>query len=446
MVEARTARIKTLVLIAIALVVVVGAGVGITAYVSSNRSREQSTSSNNLTGSDQQQGMPNDNQNQGGGISDSSSSNSNSSSEDSNDSEDDTDGDLTEDIVLPPITADPDFTTAPAIALANARTMLEAMIRQNDRLSPLFVRLGFHDCVGGCDGCIDLDNIDNLGLAGAINALRPIVEEYAVDGVSRADIWALAATTGADLAQGRERVDFDFTAYGRATCEQANDVCRNQDGVNVVCDETHGPHRDLPSADLTTHQLLDFFAQNFDFSLHETVAIMGAHTLGRLRRRNSGFDGDNGWVRREDILDNEYYEGLVGGRSAADSVEALFDAPNWNQVEIDNRDLAGIPNRHQWNRGRDGTIMLNVDISLVRDIEDHLTPATGEVSCQFKRRNQRARTICPAAETLLQSAIYRHDNMVWLQDFEETMAKMLLNGSTVTSDCAEGLCRVIPSN
>lgn len=32
------------------------------------------------------------------------------------------------------------------------------------RLVPLFVRMIFHDCVGGCDGCIDMNNKGNAGM------------------------------------------------------------------------------------------------------------------------------------------------------------------------------------------------------------------------------------------------------------------------------------------
>lgn len=65
-------------------------------------------------------------------------------------------------------------------------------------LRPKLLRLGFHDCVGGCDGCIDLHNMDNTGLELPIAALTPIVEKYKSHGISRADIWALATLTAAD--------------------------------------------------------------------------------------------------------------------------------------------------------------------------------------------------------------------------------------------------------
>ena len=92
---------------------------------------------------------------------------------------------------------------------------------------------------------------------------HPIVNFYS-DVLTRADIWALAAVTAAEEAQenpGARRYECDY--YGRETCDDA----------------TGGPNRELPSAHLTTDELLDFFASNFAFSEQETVAIMGAHTL-----------------------------------------------------------------------------------------------------------------------------------------------------------------------
>ncbi len=57
---------------------------------------------------------------------------------------------------------------------------------------PKFLRLGFHDCIGGCNGCVDLKNIDNNGLDEPINTIYPIVKKFK-DFYSRADIWVMAA-------------------------------------------------------------------------------------------------------------------------------------------------------------------------------------------------------------------------------------------------------------
>jgi hypothetical protein len=41
---------------------------------------------------------------------------------------------------------------AAANVLAQAHDAIAALVRSNSRLTPEFLRMGFHDCVGGCDG------------------------------------------------------------------------------------------------------------------------------------------------------------------------------------------------------------------------------------------------------------------------------------------------------
>jgi len=340
-------------------------------------------------------------------------------------------------------------------------------------LAAKFVRLGFHDCVGGCDGCVNMDNADNAGLDTPIDALADIVTTYESDsGLSRADIWALAALTGTNHGlerDGGSSTFFEMSYYGRENCGD---------------DETGGTDHELPAPDLDTQDVLDFFADNFDFSDQETCAIMGAHTLGTLSQENSGFDGD-GWVRSNIFLNNMYYQGIVGNGTTSDE---WFEGPGWHIVEIDNSDLSSIPNRFQWNSGRaedddgdaktkalkdedktgdgrgllraffgvnddcnctdaddsttsDSTtgddsntatddeedfvrLMLNADIALVRTFGDNLSE-DGDVSCDF-----RGRDACPAADTLEQMAAYRMDNDLWLTDFKAAWEKMLIQGCT----------------
>jgi len=391
--------------------------------------------------------------------------------------------------------------TTPREAIDAARTAIESLIKRNPRLSPQFVRLGFKDCVGGCDGCLAVADPDNRGLEVPIAALNPVVDAYSKHGVTRADLWALAAMTGADVAQHpRERVDFKFEHYGRQTCEMSRETCRDINKGIVPCDATHGPHRRFPSADLTTHELLRFFEQSFGFDMRQTVAIMGAHTLGRLRRQNSGFDGEKGWVDHQERLDNEYYQALVGGNSPNDSLDVqINDTPNWQQRFIDNRNLPSVLDRYQWepkrgnggnhngddsnderdnrddsddndNDNRDkrgendrnrrhlrsgkrntrdneslGEVMTNVDIALVRDMEGFLA-GDGKASCEFKERSNREQNrmrTCPVAHTLPQMAIYNSDNMAWLKDFRDVFTKMLLCGYDDHA-CSHDLCYVKP--
>ena len=55
--------------------------------------------------------------------------------------------------------------------------------------------LGFHDCVGGCDGCVNLDNDDNAGLDDVVEGFQSIYYSNGYDDiVSLADFYALGTT------------------------------------------------------------------------------------------------------------------------------------------------------------------------------------------------------------------------------------------------------------
>ena len=54
------------------------------------------------------------------------------------------------------------------------------------------VRLSFHDCVGGCDGCLNVNNTDNNGLADLVAGLEAVYQNNGFESVlSRADMWAI---------------------------------------------------------------------------------------------------------------------------------------------------------------------------------------------------------------------------------------------------------------
>ena len=174
----------------------------------------------------------------------------------------------------------------------------------NPRIGATYIRLAFHDCVpngsaGGCDGCVNLSHGANAGLLPAIEALAPIVKELEDPNlrVSRADIWMLAALLAAEDAQ-TSLVFTDTFKVGRRNCETAG-TCFNKDKSTCASIGPDGPG-DFPSPDFTTHQLIDFMADHFGYSADDTVAIMGAHTLGRALPGNAGFDGK--WVTDEFAL------------------------------------------------------------------------------------------------------------------------------------------------
>jgi hypothetical protein len=193
----------------------------------------------------------------------------------------------------------PDVFTSAEEIITFADARIRAAMARNRRLAANVLRLAFHDCVpngvaGGCDGCVNLSNPANNGLLPALQALAPIVAELENDdfGISRADIWAYAALVAADVSQNN-LVFTDEFSIGRQNCETVG-TCSSTDPL--VC-ATSGPDQfgDFPSNDLTTHQLLDFMDEHFGFNADETVAIMGAHTIGRALPQNSGIQGQNGW-------------------------------------------------------------------------------------------------------------------------------------------------------
>ena len=181
-----------------------------------------------------------------------------------------------------------------------------------------FVRLTFHDCVGdgGCDGCINHTLPDNAGLKDYTDKLDLLYDSSYNTKMSRADFYMLSSIVALDMASVDSAVKFprriNFT-LGRVDCS----TTPTENKLNTLPDALHG-----------TTMTLEFFETHFGFSHDETVALLGAHTLGRAKIGNLGFEGR--WVRRPNKrktlrpasrFDNEYYK-------------AIFDRPLWFQKKV----------------------------------------------------------------------------------------------------------------
>lgn len=140
-----------------------------------------------------------------------------------------------------------------------------------------------------CKGCIDLTNPANFGLESAISALDPIVAKFEnkAVGVSRADLWALAVMAGSDAADHgtlSKPINFTQNWFGRVNCEDAGQVCRNNVGQPVPCSSTVGPNRRMAEPTLNSDSIFTYFADEFAFNQRQVIAIMGAHSVGRLSK------------------------------------------------------------------------------------------------------------------------------------------------------------------
>jgi hypothetical protein len=75
--------------------------------------------------------------------------------------------------------------------ICGAQADIQVLLMGGPQLAKM-LRLAFHDCTDQvCDGCLDLDNVDNTGLEEPIADLQLIVTWYAKF-LTRGDIWVLA--------------------------------------------------------------------------------------------------------------------------------------------------------------------------------------------------------------------------------------------------------------
>jgi Peroxidase len=356
--------------------------------------------------------------------------------------------------VVAPVSA-PVAAAAPTAALpqviAAARSEIVAAINAqptSTAIAAKLVRLSFHDCVGGCDGCVDMSDLDNTGLDIPINILQPIVAKYAQGAnalLTRADIWALAGLTAAANAQIVTTAAFPLTLVRRPNCANF------PNGVEAT---RAGPARTMPSAQLTSSQLVDFFATNFGFSADETVAIMGAHTLyvvqlrvlgvglfyadafasyslcccsGRAVPQNSGFNGNAGWGPDLITLNNNFYTELIRNGRAADFVLEL------------QTNVAPFTNKFLWREnGRPG-FMLNADMALAVDTAGFLNATSGAVSCSLPvppNTPAGPLPVCPNSPLLATANRYANNNAAWVTEFRDAFTKMVNTGCNAPAICA----------
>ena len=200
--------------------------------------------------------------------------------------------------------------------ITSAESDIETLIKNNaanDALTDLpfiggFVRVAFHDCVGegGCDGCFNHSIADNAGLKKYTDELDTLYDASYSTKMSRADFYMLSSIVALDMASVDSTDPFpgrNLFKLGRVDCSTSP----TEDVIGVFPEAKHG-----------ITETLAYFDTQFGFTENETVALLGAHTLGRARVEDSGFEGR--WVRRPNNIgqmrpashfDNEYYKTFI---------------------------------------------------------------------------------------------------------------------------------------
>ncbi len=128
----------------------------------------------------------------------------------------------------------------------------------------------------------------NKGLSIVQDLLKPVKQAYPE--LSTADIWTLASCAAVRLAGGPEIVH----RFGRSD---------DKDGTRCPLNGR------LPDASQGADHVREVFGR-MGFDDRETVALCGAHTLGRCHVVRSGYDGP--WTRNPLKFDNAYFRNLMG--------------------------------------------------------------------------------------------------------------------------------------
>lgn len=182
----------------------------------------------------------------------------------------------------------------------------------------------------------------------------------------------------------------------------------------------------LPGPNFVTQEVLDYFAETFNFSTRETTAIIGAHTLGTANRQNSGFETDGGaWAVFPNRLDHEFYKTFHSDGSVNTKL-----AQNLQE----NTDLPEFPPRTLWREPGDEEFLLNSDMALAVNFAGFIDAETGTVSCSLGSSDSGGVQCPTASETLSIANEYLADNQLWLDEFHDALLKMFSTG------CDETVC------
>mmetsp|Transcript_27053 Transcript_27053/g.92341 ORF Transcript_27053/g.92341 Transcript_27053/m.92341 type:complete len:416 (-) Transcript_27053:89-1336(-) len=176
----------------------------------------------------------------------------------------------------------------------------QALINQKSNACPMAVRLAWHSAgtfekstnTGGSDGATmrfapESADPANAGLS-IIQDLLHVVKKRHPE-ISAADLWTAAGSMAVGFLGGPDVP----VSFGRADAPDGRGCPANGR---------------LPDASQGAAHLRDVFGR-MGFNDRETVALSGAHTLGRCHLSRSGFDGK--WTSNPLRFDNEYFRNLV---------------------------------------------------------------------------------------------------------------------------------------
>jgi len=228
--------------------------------------------------------------------------------------------------------------------------------------------------------------------------------------ITRADLWALAGMEAIQYAS-------ENSQCRRQDCVSPNiehpPITFRQGRVDCTTSPDTDAEHEFPEALWTDRSLImDYFATMFGFSVKETVAILGAHTIGQARPFSSGFR--HAWVERQKTFNNQYY------------IDMLDAGLQWESKNVGGRRNP----KYEWTssgliRPNTGvpvtTMMLNADMALIMEMTD--VTSDGEVTgCTY---DTCSKVEDEGAEWVREFAA---DNEFFLREFGAVFEKMIQQG------------------
>ena len=265
------------------------------------------------------------------------------------------------------------------------------------------IRNIFHDCVSGCNGMIDLNATDNIGLSWIYTLSNKIYKTFVLNKkpphktfyglpLSFADVLALIGCRAVKLAcPDCNKVDFKFCRVD-ATATENKEIF-----VGAV--------KSWPDQEI-------FFRENFKtFDIpKDVVAIMGAHNIGNTCLANSGFA--LWWTTQDNILlDNQFYKNLAN-----------------KDINLKYVNTVNSKGKCQWfTSGKENkSMMLNSDMALWLDFKSDSESGCNP-NCSYNGNSTSPK--CP--RNLVTSDyvnLYAENVTIFREDFIVAFNKMIENG------------------
>lgn len=179
------------------------------------------------------------------------------------------------------------------------------------------LRAPFHDCMGGCDARINLENTENRGLEGLVRRITQIYNDNNnpfKTTLSRPDFWVLCelralawGIKNGGTAQNIPVLGPNFAVYKYG---------RTNTTFDPAFDDIEGPFPDgianWTGTGATT--VLGGLTAGFKglVSEYDIVALLGLHNAGGAAEQNSGFSGPWGSSSDQNVVNTGLYRFLMG--------------------------------------------------------------------------------------------------------------------------------------